>query len=165
MSVVASLQAHQLVLTRELTEINNDIVALQQMGCRYEVQCGISFHPAVDHLVILRAEKERLLGQVNAQLVHVQQSVASSSQLVDQLNAFQGGTTQHYQHTLQSFPLPASAVRSVAPIVTPSRANVSNADIVSQSLYGPQVIHIQGPGGFTVSTNSTILANSPNRDR
>lgn len=157
MSIVANLQAHQLVLSRELQEINNDIVALQQMGSRYELQCGISFHPAIDHLVVLRAAKERSLGQVNAQLAMVQESVASSSSLVSQLNAAAN------REASAAYDEPVPAVRHRVPTTT--GVHVTTANIVSSSLYGPEVVHIQGPGGLLVSTNSSILANSPQRDR
>jgi hypothetical protein len=175
MSIVANLQAHQLVLTKELTEINNDLVALQQMGFRYEAQCGISFRPAVDHLVVLRAQKEGLLSQVNAQLGLVQDSLASSTQLVNQMNStsFVGAAAAASPQKL-SYPsfsvtasLPPSAVqlRPVSGTAASSAVHVTSADIVSSTLYGPQVVHIQGPSGLLVSTNSTILAHSPQRDR
>ena len=174
MSIVANLQAHQLVLTKELNEINNDLVALQQMGFRYEVQCGISFRPAVDHLVVLRAQKEQLLSQVNSQLAMVQDSVASSTQLVNQMNAMASSFTSAVpkgllpsQQYIASTPAP-STFQLPHPARSPvasSAVHVTNADIVSSSLYGSEVVHIQGPSGLIVSTNSSILAHSPQRDR
>ena len=167
MSVVANLQAHQLVLTKELNEINNDLIALQQMGYRYEAQCGISFRPAVDHLVVLRAQKEQLLSQVNAQLAMVHDSVASSTHLVNQMNALASGNSNNYDgssHIPQTLAPSAFQLRSPA-AKTSSAVHVTSADIVSSSLYGPEVVHIQGPSGLVVSMNSTILAHSPQRDR
>ena len=171
MSVVANLQAHQLVLTKELNEINNDLIALQQMGYRYEAQCGISFRPAVDHLVVLRAQKEQLLSQVNAQLAMVHDSVASSTHLVNQMNALASGSSNNYDGSTH---IPATLAPSAFQLRSPaaksssgvsSAVHVTSADIVSSSLYGPEVVHIQGPSGLVVSTNSTILAHSPQRDR
>jgi hypothetical protein len=189
MSIVSNLQAHQLVLTKELTEINHDLVALQQMGFRYETQCGISFRPAVDHLVVLRAQKEGLLAQVNSQLALVQDSVASSTQLVNQMNLYGGGGGGGGGSSVSvpaiftspskiSFPsaagpiavtasLPPSAVqlRPLASAAASAAVHVTHADIVSSSLYGPSVVHIQGTNGLLVSTNSSILAHSPMRER
>jgi hypothetical protein len=172
MSIVTNLQAHQLVLTKELTEINSDLVALQQMGLRYEVQCGISFRPALDHLIVLRAQKESLLSQVNAQLAQVQDSVASSTHLIHQMNSMgMAGLSSAISPAKPIAPMP-SVTATVPPNLVQLRphgassaVHVTSADIVSPSLYGPQMVHIQAPSGLLVSTNSSILAHSPNRER
>ncbi len=188
MSIISNLQAHQLVLTKELTEINHDLVALQQMGLRYGVQCGISFGPAVDHLVVLRAQKEVLLSQVQAQLALVQDSLASSTQLMHHMNTYGAaagvsparGVVPAVVASPSRIAVPSAAgpfavtaslppnavqLRHPAGAQAASAVHVTNADLVSSSLYGPSTVHIQATNGLLVSTNSSILAHSPQRDR
>lgn len=153
--IVATLQGHELVLQSELNEINNDIVLLQQMNNRYSVQCGISsFQLALSHLVNLRAEKERLLVQVTSQLRVMQDHVASSTALVSQLS-------------LGGVPVSNSVVLAT-PIVAPRVGGASSIVAVGDTPYvlpagGPGVVHVHTPSGLVVTTNSSILANSPQR--
>lgn len=162
-NILANLQGHQIVLQRELEEINSDLVQLQQMGARYTLQNGISFSPAVEQLMILRAEKETLLQQVTLQLTSMQSTIASSSQLVTQL--------QH-QPFVAPPPPPPATVATTSPSRTTrwggSRSAFASVDAPLSAFAGgvPNgMVHLTAPGGLMVTTNSTILSNSPARQR
>ena len=169
-NILANLQGHQCVLQRELEEINSDLVQLQQMASRYTVQNGISFSPAIEQLTGLRIEKESLLAQVGTQLASMQATMSTSNQLVSAL--------QHQPVVAPSLIIPATASpsrgtrwnNSAVPmgVASPSIANSMTRSQLDASLAGgvPNgVVHLSAPGGLMVTTNSTILSNSPARQR
>ena len=200
-TIIANLQGHQVVLTREIEEVSSDLTILQQMGSRYQSQTSVSLDTALHHLLLLKAEKEQLLFQVHAQLSSMQSAFTTSSKLVTELSSGGAGTPQllQKQHPILSSVHPAHHPTTNGlgtgnyhnsanyPVSSPQRPfhTTTTAAVPLQYRSGverggfgnyshivhpilqasPDVVHLTGPGGLLVTTNSTILTHSPSRNR
>lgn len=160
--IITRLQGNEAVLSSEITTITADINVMEQMRARYAIQCGIpSFEPALTQLYQLRSSKESLLAQVRSQLFSMRQHVESSSLLVQRLTVAGQPSTLY-------IPAPQSTgfETTIVPVthVSPSRT-VYVASPSSLPAVQPGVVHLQANNGLVVTTNSSILANSPLRVR
>lgn len=186
-SIISNLQGHQAVLLRELEEIHADLGALHALALRY-ARDGVSVEAAMDQLHLLRSEKEQLLARVGSQIESIQASIASSTQLVHQLSLPTPAPTLASAGLLASPARPTSAglngsaLGSVSAVGRPSAQ--SSAYLNGQSRTGVRQQHSSHPtvtasaapstpglvtfncvNGLVVTTNSSILANSPQRSR
>jgi hypothetical protein len=96
-NILQTLQAHQLVLQRELVEISADLEELQTMSSRY-FQSQISFQHALEQLSRLRNDKEIQLGQVTKQIENMEASLQASALLVNELQRPTGGNSAFSNH-------------------------------------------------------------------
>ncbi|CUI14616.1 Hypothetical protein, putative [Bodo saltans] len=171
-NIIANLQGNELVLSSEITAISADIAVLEVMRARYSIQCGIpSLDLALAHLLQLRSTKEVLLAQVTSQLRSMEVHVASSAALVNRLSvgvvpsALSYVADPHFYYSdrtlspvaapsliLSGSPYRSTYVTSAIPTVIPA-PNPSG------------VVQLHTAGGLVVTTNSSILANSPGRIR
>jgi hypothetical protein len=162
--IVANLQGHVMVLSSELNEIQADLMVLQHMEGRYAVQCGISsFDAPVMNLLRLRDQKQSLLAQVQSQLGAMEDHVASSTALVHTLNYGAPPSSTSYVHRQPQSGNSLSTVLSYP--AGSSTPFISSAELPFVIPAAPGMVHVHTPGGFVVTTNSAILANSPLRHR
>jgi hypothetical protein len=176
-NIITTLQGNELVLSSEITAISSDIAVLDMMRARYSIQCGIpSLDVALSHLLQLRSTKEGLLAQVTSQLRSMEVHVASSAALVNRLAvgavpsapsvlSYAGEPLVYYADRTLS-PVRGSAPPVLLQAGSPYRSTyVTSA--VPTIIPAPHngVVQLHTAGGLVVTTNSSILANSPGRLR